>query len=113
MSSAHPETSGVAKCKFRVSVHLKLLIASKFVLSGPVQKYLFSFENTKVVFPFFKNSASPRGVFESLLSVQTCPFSFESAEAVSVFDTVTSSFSKTEVPFSRFYTKTRKQRLHA
>ena len=72
-------------------------------------------ENAKVIFfPFFKNCLSTRRVFVSFLSVQMCPFSFESAKALfpfliiypstrGVFDTVTSSFSK--VPFSRVYTR--------
>lgn len=73
----------------------------------PRPDYLFSFETTKVFFPFFKNSPSPRGVFESLLYVQTCPFRLKaqklfpfliiSLSTRGVFDTVTSSFSKSPV----------------
>ena len=91
-----------------------LVFASKFILSGPVQTYPFSLKTQKFFFPpFFKNCLSTRRVFVSFLSVQMCPFSFESAKAFpfliiypstrGVFDTVTSSFQK--APFSRIYTR--------
>ena len=64
-----------------------LVFASKFILSGPVQTYPFSLKTQKFFFPpFFKNCLSTRRVFVSFLSVQMCPFPFESAKAFSVFD---------------------------
>ena len=64
-----------------------LVFASKFILSGAVQTYPFSLKTQKFFFsPFFKNCLSTRRVFASFLSVQMCPFPFESAKAFSVFD---------------------------
>ena len=99
-----------------------LVFASKFILSGPVQTYPFSLKTQKFFFPpFFKNCLSTRRVFVSFLSVQMCPFSFESAKAFSVFDNLSVHtwrfwycyiiVSKSSV-FKNLYTKTRKQRYH-
>ena len=97
-----------------------LVFASKFILSGPVQTYPFSLKTQKFFFPpFFKNCLSTRRVFVSFLSVQMCPFSFESAKTFSVFDNLSVHtwrfwycyiiVSKSSV-FKNLYTKTRKQR---
>ena len=95
-----------------------LVFASKFILSGPVQTYLFSLKTQKFFFTFFKNCLSTRRVFVSFLSVQMCPFSFESAKAFSVFDNFsvhTWRFWYCDIivfkKFS-FQESTRKQRYH-
>ena len=54
---------------------------------APSRRIHFRWKRKSFFFPpFFKNCLSTRRVFVSFLSVQMCPFSFESAKAFSVFD---------------------------
>ena len=53
---------------------------------APSRRIHFRWKRKSYFFPFFKNCLSTRRVFVSFLSVQMCPFSFESAKAFSVYD---------------------------
>ena len=84
-----------------------LVFASKFILSGPVQTYPFSlktqkffFRFSKIVFPqveFLCRFCPFRCVRFRLKAQKLFPFLIISPSTRGVFDTVTSSFSKSSV----------------